>query len=347
MRNNYSRPKFLLTFCIFVALAAAVRHLFSIHIPMREFRHIETEQLASLPHDHRPVYVDTTLIEELEDNEIAGDMTDEADSDMADEADSDMTDEADSDMADEADSDMADEADSDNSNEDDDNANEDIDKVNEADGDMTNEAGDKPGADSHKPLRRRHNRIKGVWSYDKCFPDLQDTQIIAAEKNGITPVRSRQEAETHVKQHTLVNITHSPYYVVDDLTHSMPYLVPKAHHLLNTIGINFIDSCMAKGVPVHLLMVTSVLRTADDVAKLQRGNQNATTNSCHCYGTTVDIAYNRFLPVAGGYTPRVPLLRWDEPMKRILSEVLFDLRNQGLCYVKYERKQGCFHLTCR
>ena len=315
MRNNYSRPKFLLTFCIFVALAAAVRHLFSIHIPMREFRHIETEQLASLPHDHRPVYVDTTLIEELEDNEIAGDMTDEADSD--------------------------------NSNEDDDNANEDIDKVNEADGDMTNEAGDKPGADSHKPLRRRHNRIKGVWSYDKCFPDLQDTQIIAAEKNGITPVRSRQEAETHVKQHTLVNITHSPYYVVDDLTHSMPYLVPKAHHLLNTIGINFIDSCMAKGVPVHLLMVTSVLRTADDVAKLQRGNQNATTNSCHCYGTTVDIAYNRFLPVAGGYTPRVPLLRWDEPMKRILSEVLFDLRNQGLCYVKYERKQGCFHLTCR
>ena len=315
MRNNYSRPKFLLTFCIFVALAAAVRHLFSIDIPMREFRHIETEQFASLPHDHRPVYVDTTLIEELEDNEIAGDMADEADSDMADEADSD------------------------NSNEDDDNANEDIDKV--------NEAGDKSGADSHKPLRRRHNRIKGVWSYDKCFPDLQDTQIIAAEKNGITPVRSRQEAETHVKQHTLVNITHSPYYVVDDLTHSMPYLVPKAHHLLNTIGINFIDSCMAKGVPVHLLMVTSVLRTADDVAKLQRGNQNATTNSCHCYGTTVDIAYNRFLPVAGGYTPRVPLLRWDEPMKRILSEVLFDLRNQGLCYVKYERKQGCFHLTCR
>lgn len=332
MRNNYSRPKFLLTFCIFVALAAAVRHLFSIHIPMREFRHIETEQLASLPHDHRPVYVDTTLIEELEDNEIAGDMTDEADSDMAID-----------------DSDMNNEADGDNGNEDSDNSNEDGDNGNEADSDMTNESDSNMGneADIDKPLRRRHNRIKGVWSYDKCFPDLQDTQIIAAEKNGITPVRSRQEAETHVKQHTLVNITHSPYYVVDDLTHSMPYLVPKAHHMLNTIGINFIDSCMAKGVPVHLLMVTSVLRTADDVAKLQRGNQNATTNSCHCYGTTVDIAYNRFLPVAGGYTPRVPLLRWDEPMKRILSEVLFDLRNQGLCYVKYERKQGCFHLTCR
>lgn len=332
MRNNYSRPKFLLTFCIFVALAAAVRHLFSIDIPMREFRHIETEQFASLPHDHRPVYVDTTLAEEIEDDEIADDMVNKPDDDMAID-----------------DSDMNNEADGDNGNEDSDNSNENGDNGNEADSDMTNESDSDMGneADIDKPLRRRHNRIKGVWSYDKCFPDLQDTQIIAAEKNGITPVRSRQEAETHVKQHTLVNITHSPYYVVDDLTHSMPYLVPKAHHMLNTIGINFIDSCMAKGVPVHLLMVTSVLRTADDVAKLQRGNQNATTNSCHCYGTTVDIAYNRFLPVAGGYTPRVPLLRWDEPMKRILSEVLFDLRNQGLCYVKYERKQGCFHLTCR
>jgi hypothetical protein len=31
----------------------------------------------------------------------------------------------------------------------------------------------------------------------------------------------------------------------------------------------------------------------------------------------------------------------------VLSEVLRDLREQGLCYVKYERKQGCFQLTCR
>ena len=94
-------------------------------------------------------------------------------------------------------------------------------------------------------------------------------------------------------------------------------------------------------------MVTSVLRTTDDVSSLQRGNKNATTNSCHCYGTTVDIAYNRFLPLGNGYDPNISLLRWNEPMKRILSEVLFDLRNNSKCYVKYERKQGCFHLTCR
>lgn len=195
-------------------------------------------------------------------------------------------------------------------------------------------------------IKEKH-KIKGVWSYKECFPDIQDTQIIAAKKYGIQPVCDRNEAERLVKERRLVNITHSPYYVVDDLTHSIPYLVPRAQHLLNTISMNFIDSCYAKGVPTHLLMVTSVLRTTDDVSSLQRGNKNATTNSCHCYGTTVDIAYNRFMPLGNGYDPNISLLRWNEPMKRILSEVLFDLRNNSKCYVKYERKQGCFHLTCR
>ena len=195
--------------------------------------------------------------------------------------------------------------------------------------------------------KKKFHPIRGVWSYGKCFPDVQDVQILAARKHGITPVRSREEAEQYVRNHQLVNITHSPYYTVDKLTHSIPYLVPRAQHLLNTISVNFIDSCIVKGLPVHLLMVTSVLRTADDITKLQRGNQNATTNSCHCYGTTVDIAYNRFVPVSGTYYRNMALLRWNEPMKRVLSEVLRDLREQGLCYVKYERKQGCFHLTCR
>ncbi|MBQ6965447.1 MAG: hypothetical protein IJP82_07130 [Bacteroidaceae bacterium] len=191
------------------------------------------------------------------------------------------------------------------------------------------------------------HRIRGVWSYAECFPDIQDVQIVAAQKYGIQPVRNREEAEALVKSHQLVNICHSPFYTVDSLTHSIPYLVPRAQHLLNTICLNFLDSCQVKGLPPHLPMVTSVLRTTDDVSKLQRGNKNATTNSCHCYGTTVDIAYNRFMPVSGTYYSNAALLRWNEPMKQVLAEVLNDLRLQRKCYVKYERKQGCFHLTCR
>lgn len=197
------------------------------------------------------------------------------------------------------------------------------------------------------PMPGGAHRIRGVWSYAACFPDSQSVQILAAQKNGITPVKNRKEAEALVKRHELVNICHSPFYTIDDLTHSIPYLVPRAQHLLNTICLNFIDSCQVKGLPIHLPIVTSVLRTADDVSNLQRGNKNATTNSCHCYGTTVDIAYNKFMPITGTYEPRAALLRWNEPMKQVLSEVLRDLREDGQCYVKYERKQGCFHLTCR
>lgn len=191
------------------------------------------------------------------------------------------------------------------------------------------------------------HRVRGVWSYSACFPDSQSVQIEAAMMHGIAPVKNREEAEVLVKRHELVNICHSPFYAVDNLTHSIPYLVPRAQHLLNTICLNFIDSCQVKGLPIHLPIVTSVLRTTDDVANLQQGNKNATTNSCHCYGTTVDIAYNKFMPMTGTYESRATLLRWNEPMKLVLSEVLNDLRLEGKCYVKYERKQGCFHLTCR
>lgn len=196
---------------------------------------------------------------------------------------------------------------------------------------------------------QQHNghRVIGVHSWTEAFPDIQDTQIVAAQKNGISPCRNREEAMRLVKRNKLVNITNSPFYIVDDLTHSMPYLVPKAQQLLNTICLNFIDSLQVKGMQPHLPMITSVLRTTEDVSKLQRRNRNATENSCHCYGTTVDITYNRFVPITGNYDPQADLTRWSLPYKQVMAEVLRDLRAQGVCYVKYEYKQACFHLTVR
>lgn len=181
-----------------------------------------------------------------------------------------------------------------------------------------------------------------VWSYPECFNDSNATQLIAAERNGIQPADNRERVEELVAAGQLTNISISPYYIVEDLTHSMPYLVPKAQLLLNTIGINFVDSLQSKGFELHLPVVTSVLRTSHDIQRLQQGNINSVTNSCHCYGTTVDITYNRFMPLTG-QTPT----RYDDNLKKVLAEVLFDLKAQELCYVKYERLQACFHLTVR
>jgi hypothetical protein len=181
-----------------------------------------------------------------------------------------------------------------------------------------------------------------VWSYPECFNDSNATQLVAAERNGIKPAETRERVMELVGQGRLTYIASSPYYIVEDLTHSMPYLVPKAQLLLNTIGINFVDSLHSKGYDLHLPVVTSVLRTGHDVERLQQGNVNSVTNSCHCYGTTIDITYNRFMPLKGNSPTR-----YDDNLKKVLAEVLFDLKAEGLCYVKYERLQACFHLTVR
>ncbi|MEG1838585.1 MAG: DUF5715 family protein, partial [Bacteroidaceae bacterium] len=36
-----------------------------------------------------------------------------------------------------------------------------------------------------------------------------------------------------------------------------------------------------------------------------------------------------------------------DTLKLVLSEVLRDLKKAEACYVKYELKQGCFHITAR
>lgn len=181
-----------------------------------------------------------------------------------------------------------------------------------------------------------------IWSYSECFSDSNAVQLEAASRNGIVPVSNRDELAQLVVDNKLTCISSSPYYIIDELTHSSPYLVPKAQRLLNTIGLNFIDSLQSKGMELHLPIVTSVLRTSDDIRDLQNGNGNSVTNSCHCYATTIDITYNRFMPISRD-TPTC----YSESLKKVLAEVLFDLREQGKCYVKHERQQACFHLTVR
>ena len=183
----------------------------------------------------------------------------------------------------------------------------------------------------------RAHRIRGVANYQTAFPDSQAVQIVAACRWGVQPVQNREDAEDRKQE--LVYIGESPYYHVDPLHSSIPYLVPRASVLLNDIGQAFFDSLYVKGIPLNQLIVTSVLRTMDDVARLRRHNGNATEQSCHLYGTTFDICYNRYHPV----TREVR----NDTLKYVLSEVLRDKRAEGRCYIKYEVKQGCFHMTVR
>ena len=193
--------------------------------------------------------------------------------------------------------------------------------------------------------RLKWHPVRSVPSYAKCFPDVQDVQIVAAKRWGVPPVRNREEAEH--RREELVYIGANPFYCIDKgMRHSIPYLVPRAANLLSDIGRSYLDSLYIKGIPLHRIIVSSVLRTQDDVARLQRGNGNATSESCHMFGTTFDICYNRFSTVSPPGEPERRAVQ-NDTLKWVLSEVLRDIRQEERCFIKYEVKQGCFHITVR
>ncbi len=187
------------------------------------------------------------------------------------------------------------------------------------------------------------HRIFSVPHFGNTFPDQQNVQIVAAGKHGVAPVQNREEAE-HSKG-KLVYVGSNPFFYVDKLNNSIPYLVPRASVLLQDIGRAYFDSLQIKGIPLHKIIVTSILRTKDDVSKLRTRNGNATENSCHLYGTTFDVCYNRYKQIQTEKQPRRQVQ--NDTLKWVFSEVLRDFREKNRCYIKYEVKQGCFHITVR
>ena len=181
-----------------------------------------------------------------------------------------------------------------------------------------------------------------TFSYKDKFRDLQSKQEQAARAIGLsTPPQNRQQAAK--MRSPLTKIETNDYYIVDSLTHSIPYLVPVAAAELESIGREFADILQRNGLPHYRFYVTSVLRTKEDIKHLQKsGNVNATTNSCHNYGTTFDLAYFRFNKVT-----RTREYMHQDNLKLVLGQVLLNHQRAGKIYVKYEYKQACFHITVR
>jgi hypothetical protein len=164
-------------------------------------------------------------------------------------------------------------------------------------------------------------------------------QLEAAQQIGITPVSTLKDV-WKINQPIRKVETCKEYYI-DNLSYSMPYLVPEADELLKEIGSRFNDSLAARGGGNYRLKVTSILRSNSTVSRLRRRNGNAVEASAHMFGTTFDISYVKFI------CDSVTVARTQEDLKNLLAEVLKQLREEEKCYVKYERKQGCFHITAR
>ena len=194
------------------------------------------------------------------------------------------------------------------------------------------------------PIENHPVRIYDV-NFSREFNDLNDTQLAVAQAIGVPPVADREAAE-RIKSR-LVKLEDTDTYVIDSLTYSIPYLIPSAKSLLDDIGRVFQDSLSSKGLNPYKLVVTSVLRTEDDVARLRKGNINATENSTHRYGTSFDLSYWRYVKIPdlrGRPYEDVP----PEYLRAVLSQVLKDFHDTpNTCFVKYERQQNCFHVTVK
>lgn len=189
-----------------------------------------------------------------------------------------------------------------------------------------------------------YHKIYSVASFNDCFPDLQEVQIVAAQRWGVTPVANREEAER--RKNELVYVGANPYFDIDPrMSQSIPYLVPRASRLVDMIARNYLDSLAIKGIPLHKIVVSSCLRTEMDVQNMKGKNVNVSENSCHRFGTTFDISYVTYSTVAPPGETRRQVR--NDTLKWVLAEVLDDIRRQDLCYIKHETKQPCFHITVR
>lgn len=183
----------------------------------------------------------------------------------------------------------------------------------------------------------RSVKVRNLGYLGQVFNDSNSMQLEVARRFGIEPISDLSSA--YFMKRPLVKVESNRYYQIDSLRHSLPYLVPEAATLLEEIGKNFIDSLHSRGGDSYRIKVTSLLRTPESVGRLRRVNVNATDSSAHQYATTFDISYTSFYCLDNNRQIN------QGDLKNLLAEVLLDLREQGRCLVKYERKTGCYHVT--
>jgi len=175
-------------------------------------------------------------------------------------------------------------------------------------------------------------------AYAKVFDDINETHLDKAKAVGLKKIPEKRD---NINTSQLIRIDDSDFLVLDNLRYSVPYLTAGAARELNHIARAFHDSLTRKQFPIYKLVVSSVLRTEEDVTRLRKsGNPNASDNSAHCYGTTFDITYTR-------YHRDVETDEFMQPFEltKVLAEVLRDEKAAGRILAKYEKKEHCFHIT--
>ena len=163
------------------------------------------------------------------------------------------------------------------------------------------------------------------------FPDDIPTHEKAFKKNVIVPQKELSDLDKLKKKGVLIELTTNDGYIISDMDFSRPYVLPNVKLFLDDLVSNYKRE-LGKLDYVRF-EITSATRSRLSARQLMGNNVNAITNSAHLKGKTIDISYVRF----GNNTAQLDAL--------VLA--LKGMREEGKCYVKYEKSQGCLHITVR
>lgn len=182
----------------------------------------------------------------------------------------------------------------------------------------------------------RYVSAKGNSAYASEFADMQAKHIQAAKRLGFPSAPLNDKKSIRVTA-GLTKVKSCKYFKVAEMKYASPYLTPVAKERLYQLSKEFSDACHAQGLPKARLIVTSMLRTENDVQELKKNNKNAVDHSAHMYGTTFDISWSYYQCLQKHVDGNEYLL--------VLAEILRKNREEGVIFVRYETAQQCFHIT--
>ena len=180
-------------------------------------------------------------------------------------------------------------------------------------------------------INSRSGKNANCKNCNSYFNDNVKTHELALKSGVINPQKELDDLEKLKDKGVLIELKTNEGYLISDMDFSRPYVLPKVELFLEKLVNNYKSEL--GNLNYVRFEITSATRSRRSARQLMGNNVNAVTNSAHLHGKTIDISYVRF----GNNTAQLDAL----------VQALKKMREEDKCYVKYERAQGCLHITVR
>jgi hypothetical protein len=178
--------------------------------------------------------------------------------------------------------------------------------------------------------------------YSRKLKDMLPDYITRSSASGIDKCANKRELMKKAARGEVFRVRNGRGYIIEDLSHSYPYLTKEGKAVIKEIGRRFRKKISGTSLRGSDFKVTSMTRTSEITGKLRKSNSNASENSPHFHGNAFDISYARFSARKWFVTDCDKYY-----LKEALAEVIWQMREEKLCWATYEINQGCFHIVAR